>query len=138
MNEDGSGLLEPRIEDHSDWLVFSKANAKHLARERRPQMEESSQAKVAAENLTGDAYWDVFLQQVQAKIKNTEGQLESVKTHFAGPGNPTQEELTGMHRMAVHLRTKLEAFREVLEMPAEIIKKGEAADAELADGSDDD
>lgn len=124
------------IDDLQDFRKMVAERAHKVSVAKKPKLEEQTQAAVASNLLTGDPNWDVFLQQLQSKVESLEMALESVTTEFVTPGHLEAETLLGMHAAGQYYVAQIEAIRQIMGMPAELVKTGKDASEQLRTLSD--
>jgi len=119
------------IDDYNDWQKLKDKRKRDRVERKRPVLEEAAQAAVHSSRLTGDKMWDVFLQQVQAKIDATQQMIDVVTVDFFTATTMTSNELRECREAGIKLRARVLSLTEVIQMPYEILNAGEDARGQL-------
>lgn len=119
------------IDDISDWKALQQTRVAKARQRARPVLEEHVQAAVHASQLTSSSTWNTFLQMLQPKLDEAAAALEGLEGRFSSPEMLTDDELRGLREQAMLLTERINTITEVLEMPREIMLKGEASREQL-------
>jgi hypothetical protein len=117
--------------DRGDYTALSERRAQERQQAQKPVLQWLEQAEVAAEQLTGDPNWDLFLRLMQAALEETERAAESCMARLYD----TALSRSGMEQarlLALLCRERANILRAVIEIPADLKRSGEEARGVLA------
>ena len=92
------------------------------------------QAAVAAESLTGDESWDIFLSYLQSAVNETGKQLATLQNRLMAPTTVNHEEILTLKIGIAECQARISAWSAAIKLPNDIKEKGRNAKA-LMEGS---
>lgn len=91
-----------------------------VARTRAVDLSLLHSAAVKAEQLTGHAAWDSYLQQIQARIENTEAELTAWDERMKRAFNEQDMRLAQINWHAA--KARLDTLQEVIDLPHNVMQ----------------
>jgi hypothetical protein len=91
------------------------------------QLRSMTQGQAPMETLTTSPEWEIFRQVVQGEIDRLEVALDQIAPAFLNPDTVSYEQILTLKFNAVAAGARVDALREVLGMPQQIIQDGEKA-----------
>ena len=85
------------------------------------------QSAVEKQHLTNDPHWNIFVQELQKLIDNSENNLDSLKNKLIDPNTTSQDESTQIKNMILIEQSKSETLKMVINIPKRVIEEGKKA-----------
>lgn len=120
--------------DYQDWQARQAPQREHAAREQRALLDGMQVAAVSAQKLLADPNWQRYQFRVQAMIEAAEKATEGMKAQMLDSATPWEASAFS-HLRAHYLiaKARLDALREVMEIPQEMLQAGDAAKELIAE-----
>ncbi len=115
--------------------MFEREEYRDLVEERskrdmngqRSEIRIMAQSAVAAENLTGDPVWDVFLSYIQAAIDGTKDQMAGLESMLKAPQLVDPNGMMSTKIAIIQCEERIMAWRTVISLPKDLKESGEKA-----------
>ena len=85
------------------------------------------QAAVDKEILTSDPHWNIFLQEIQKTIDDSEKNLESLKEQHEDPALTNPDKITLIKNAILMNKQDISTLKRVIKLPKDIIEEGKKA-----------
>lgn len=103
-----------------------------VSQRRETNLKQIRQEAPAAEMLTSDARWNVFLQVLEGLKRQAEEACRSFEESLASPGVLDHGQMIELKMQIARMRERIDTIRQVMELPQEMIERGKKADELLA------
>ena len=113
--------------DRKDFDEFLDNRVKEQRKEQIPHLKMASQAAVSAEQLTGHPAWDRYLQTIKALIGAAEGHREMWSEILHDPKVVNIDAIIKAKIGYAECNSRAQAWKAVLDLPAEIMAAGKQA-----------
>lgn len=95
------------------------------------QIRLAEQAAVDKKKLTGDPKWDIFLQELQAKIEEAQKALVNFSAQLESPELTDPNEVQRIRNCVFICNERIGSLNMVINLPKEIIETGKVASTQL-------
>jgi hypothetical protein len=113
--------------ERKEWQKSLEKRRVRQVKESARELRQMAQAGTAAEQLTAEPRWNLFLQTVKALDEPDQQALEQVEAAILSPTTVAQETLVTLKISHALLRGRLQARAEVLDIPKKLVEDGRNA-----------
>lgn len=113
--------------DRDEWEAKQSSKPRNFNGQEIANLRLLSQAEVAADKLTNDPTWNIFLSYIQAAIVRTEQVAAEAEAVVMSPNVTNMDEMMAAKMTATIARSRVEAWKQVLELPRLLKRDGEKA-----------
>jgi hypothetical protein len=111
----------------SDWEDHLKQIGKDWRRRDASNLGAIERAALAASQVTGDEYWDLFLSVINERLESRRKSLEDFRNKLEISNDFSTEALINQKLSIRQLGCEIEALEWVTGLPKELMEKGERA-----------
>ena len=106
-------------------MSFERSEIVELRKEQREERQRETrqaldQARVEAEKLTGDPAWDVYIQQLQAKLEKAQAKRDGMVQQLADPTIVSRETIMLAKLSIANADGYIAALNEAIGLPAQL------------------